>query len=123
MYSKNNEYKMKDISRDKVYSLGFRHNTVLSDYENSIFSYRFTAWKYNYVPILKGVISVNLENGAVDVDIYDAKGRIYPSSIQEDNANSVADEINSKIEKEFKKMNIFQENNPPLKRKAPCDIL
>ena len=62
---------MKDYSKENLERLGFRPSSYLSNYEETYYVYRFTVYRYRYIPTIEADIIVRLEDGEVSIDVFD----------------------------------------------------
>lgn len=70
-----NSYKKKDVTKEWLQSNKFRYNRIFSDNGTDIYTYRFPVYRYGSACILECEISIILQNGKVNVNVYDYNTR------------------------------------------------
>lgn len=99
------KYKMLYPSETKLVKFGFKKVKNEDDY--SIWKYTFPVYKHNKITTIEGVITIEMPNGKVKLDVY-SNGNTYTPfyGIEYGNYEVIMNIINSNILREFNKLNI-----------------
>jgi len=103
-----NTYKMKDVNKDKLQSLGFRYSKSNSDSENNFYLYRFPVHKYKKLTTIFCELLVEEKSGCAVINVYDANGNFYTPFYHDryGNFSIMSTRIEKNILKELKKLEI-----------------
>lgn len=122
-----NEYMKENVTREWLQSNGFRRNRIFSNNEMDIYTYRFPVYKYGDACTLECELSIVLQSGRVNIDVYDycTRNKYAPFyCVKYGNYNNIIKQINEKIQNELKQLkimeviNIYESKNKENKRKC-----
>ncbi len=88
----------------------FRYDSKRSGNNESIYCYAFPVWRSGDFITLEARITVTLETGIVETDVYDVgfRGKYAPYYLKPAYYEPLLQEINNKIERKLKEFNIHE---------------
>lgn len=106
-----NEYMKENVTREWLQSSGFRRNRIFSNNEVDIYTYRFPVYKYGDAYTLECELSIILQNGKINIDVYDCNTRnkyapFYCMAFGD--YSNMINQINEKIQNELKRLKIME---------------
>lgn len=104
-----NKYKIKDTSEQFLLRNGFRYDRRMSDEEETFYYYRFPVYKYDIANLIETEFLVSLTTKEVRVNVYETSHRALYAPYyyyEYGDYSPIMDEINSKINKEMKRLGI-----------------
>lgn len=88
----------------------FRFSSKLSTDKESVYIYTFPVWKMGDTITLEAKVSVVLENGETNVDVYDMsfRGKYAPFYLEPPYYDQLLKEIHKKIDSKLRHFGIFE---------------
>lgn len=101
-------YKINDYSKQFLQKYRFRYNSYLSDYNDEVYTYKFSLLSYNKVTTIECEISVSTITGIVNVNVYNAGTKeLYASYYNREFGKcEIIKSIDMKIDKKFEELGI-----------------
>lgn len=101
-------YKMKNVSKEHLYDIGFYYSSKYSDNENIFYTCKFPVYKYKNKITLECILTVNLLTKDVVIDVYGANMKSYAPFYNDRfcTNNKVLSKINILIQKKLQEFGI-----------------
>lgn len=106
-----NAYIKENVTKEWLQSNGFRRNRIFSNNEMDIYTYRFPVYKYGDACTLECELSIVLQSGRVNIDVYDycTRNKYAPFyCVEYGNYSNMIKHINEKIQNELKQLKIME---------------
>lgn len=100
-----------NVTREWLQSNGFRRNRIFSNNEMDIYTYRFPVYKYGDACTLECELSIVLQSGRANIDVYDynTRNKYAPFYCMDfGDYSSMIKQINEKIQNELKRLKIME---------------
>ena len=115
-----NMYIKENVSKEWLQSNGFRRNRIFSNNEIDLYTYRFPVYRYGDTCTLECELSIVLQSGRVNIDVYDysTRNKYAPFyCVKYGNYSNIVNQINEKIQIELKRLEIMEEKTYGSKNK------